>query len=343
MKILYLSCHIVLEYDELRILNQLGHDVTVIGGYIDPRTPHVDTRPPLNIIPNQDRVDKIHKLHSDNMNLGIAPENCSNTLTKEVVDDYDVIYIMHRIDWVEKNWEIIKNKIVIIRTIGQNLENDELKIQEYTKKGLKVLRYSPKERELKNYAGENGLIRFLKYETDFKPRNIINDTVISFGQSVKMRGNSCGSSLMEKLSKEISFKLYGPNNQECGFSGGRISYDEQLNELATNACYFYTGTFPAQYTLNFIEALMSGIPIVSIGKNLSQKLVRNYPFEVPYLLDEINGFYGDDIIDIKNKLQLLIDYKKLNEDVSLKQKELAKKLFSVEHNINLWKEFLENL
>ena len=62
MKILYLSCHLVLEYDELRILTELGHDVTVIGGYIDPRNPHVDTRPALNIESNEQRRNKIHEL-----------------------------------------------------------------------------------------------------------------------------------------------------------------------------------------------------------------------------------------------------------------------------------------
>jgi len=39
MKILYLSCHAVLEYDELRILNDLGYDVTSVGGYINPKSP----------------------------------------------------------------------------------------------------------------------------------------------------------------------------------------------------------------------------------------------------------------------------------------------------------------
>lgn len=90
MKILYMSCHIVLEYDELRILNDLGYDVTVIGGYIDPKNPHVDTRPPLIINSNEERRQKIHNLYNINLNKGIAIENCATTLTKDVVDDYDV-------------------------------------------------------------------------------------------------------------------------------------------------------------------------------------------------------------------------------------------------------------
>lgn len=342
MKILYLSCHVVLEYDELRILNDLGYDVTSIGGYINPRTPHVDTRPPLLIDTNKDREQKIHNLFETNRKKRIPLEKCSYTLTKEVVDDYDIIYVMHNLEWLDINWEVIKNKIVVLRTF-LNLGDTESRIQKYVKQGLKVLRCSPMEREIENYAGEHGIIRFLKYESDFKPRNILHDKVITFGQSVKQRGSWCGAELIESLSKELPFTIFGPSNDEYKFWGGRLSYEDQLIQLATNSCYFFTGTFPAQYTLSFVEALMTGIPIVSIGKNLSQSIVSKYPFEVPYILDEIDGYYGDDIIDIKNKLRLLIDDRKLNEEMSIKEISLGKKLFSAEQNMYLWKDFFNSL
>lgn len=342
MKILYLSCHVVLEYDELRILNDLGYDVTSIGGYINPKTPHVDTRPPLQIDSNKDRELKIHNLFETNRGKRIPLEKCSYTLTKEIVDDYDIIYVMHNLEWLDINWEIIKNKIVVLRTF-LNLGDTELRIQNYIEKGLKVLRCSPMEREIENYAGEHGIIRFLKYESDFKPRNILHNKVITFGQSVKQRGSWCGAELIEGLSKELPLTIFGPANDEYKFWGGRLSYEDQLIQLATNSCYFFTGTFPAQYTLSFVEALMTGIPIVSMGKNLSQSIVSKYPFEVPYMLDEIDGFYGDSLVDIKNKLQLLLDDRKLNEEMSLKQISLGKKLFSAEQNMYLWKDFFNSL
>lgn len=342
MKILYLSCHAVLEYDELRILNDLGYDVTSIGGYINPKSPHVDTRPPLMIDSNKDREHKIHQLFEINKKNGVPLEKCSYTLNKEVVDDYDVIYVMHNLEWLDINWKVIKNKIVVLRTF-LNLGDTELRIQKYVKEGLKVLRCSPMEREIENYAGEHGIIRFLKYECDFKPRNILHDQVITFGQSVKQRGSWCGSELIESLSKELPFKIFGPENHEYKFWGGRLSYEDQLIQLATNSCYFFTGTFPAQYTLSFVEALMTGIPIVSMGKNLSQSIVSKYPFEVPYILDEIEGFYGDNVTDIKSKLQVLLADRKLNEEMSVREISLGKKLFSAEQNMYLWKDFFNSL
>ena len=343
MKILYLSCHLVLEYDELRILTELGHDVTVIGGYIDPRNPHVDTRPALNIESIEPRRNKIHELFNNNKNRGIPIEDCSNTLTGEIVNDYDCVYVMHKMEWIEKNWDVIKNKIVILRTIGQNLENNELLIKKYVQRGLKILRYSPKERELKNYAGEHGLIRFLKYKSDFNSRNLKNDRVITFGQNIFHRKNWCGSSIIESISQKVPFKLFGPGNEKYEFSGGKLSYEQQLYEYSTSSCYLYTGTFPAQYTLNFIEAMISGIPIVSVGKQLSQTFVEPYPFEVPDILDRVYGYYYDDVNSISDKLNNLLVDKKLNEEVSKKQIEVGFDLFSVEKNINNWQEFLNNL
>ncbi len=343
MKILYLSCHSILEFDELRILHQLGHDVTSIGAYIDPKNPHINTRPPLNIENNKEREHKIYKLFEYNKNKGIELANCSNTLTKEVVDDYDCVIIMHMTNWIEKNWDVIKHKPVILRTIGQNLSSGESFIKKYINKGLKVLRYSPKERELHNYAGEHGLIRFLKYKSDFKQRNLTKDYVITFGQSIPERGRCCGSTIIESVAKNVPFKLFGPHNESYHFNYGKISYDQQLEEYATNSCYLYTGTFPAQYTLNFMEAMFSGIPIVSIGKKLSQTFIEPYPFEVPFILDEIGGFHFDNVDDIISKFKELMNDKVLNDQISEKQIELATNLFSVEKNVNQWNDFLKNI
>ena len=38
-----------------------------------------------------------------------------------------------------------------------------------------------------------------------------------------------------------------------------------LRALRVARCYLYTGTQPASYTLGLIEALMTGIPVLSIG------------------------------------------------------------------------------
>lgn len=338
-----MSCHSILEYDEIRILNQLGHKVFCIGSYIKPKEPHTNIRPPIDIEPDYNLLGLYHRIHLANIENNI-PENLrGHILTKEFVDNFDCIIVMHRLDWIVANWEIFKNKTVVLRTIGQNVESNEVELKPYIDQGIKVIRYSPKERELKNYAGEHAIIRFLKYRKDYLVRNPIKNYAMSFVQNAKVRGDFCYTSVIESVAKFVPFKIYGPNNDCYDFFGGMLSYDQQIKELAQNKCYLYTGTVPAQYTLNFMEAMMAGIPIVSIGKNISQTSVMKYPFEVPFILDEINGLYYDNVDEIIDKLNLLITNDVLNQELSKRQRKLASKLFSVEENIHLWQHFLETL
>lgn len=339
-----MSCHIVLEYDELRILNDLGHEVTVIGGYIEPKTPHVSTRPPLNINHDKYIVDKVHKFHTDNMNKGVDLDMCSKILTKEFVDYFDCIIVIHRLDWIELNWDLFKHKNVILRTIGQNTKNEELKLKSYIDKGVKVLRYSPKEREIEGYAGESGLIRFLKYESDFLPRNKSVKRTLTFCQSIHERGKFCFYDDITSLTNldQLKYELYGIGNVKSKYIYGEISYDEQLMKLMTYGSYLYTGTYPAHYTLNFIEAMMSGIPIVTFGRKWFKKYFNDYLPEVHDILDKISliHYYEKDerIIYMLNELN---NDDQLNKEISDKQREVANNLFSAEKNIYKWKEFLE--
>jgi hypothetical protein len=46
---------------------------------------------------------------------------------------------------------------------------------------------------------------------------------------------------------------------------GALPYDEMRDYLRRIRAYLYTGTQPASYTLGLIEAMMTGVPVVSIG------------------------------------------------------------------------------
>lgn len=339
-----MSCHDVLEYDELRILNQLGHDVFSIGGYINPKLPHSPIRPSLDISVNQYLFDKWSHYTHLNYQKNINENLCGKILNKDFVDEFDCIIVMHIQDWIDINNEVFKNKRVILRTIGQNLELNELSLNQHRKNNVKVVRYSPKERELNSYAGEDILIRFLKYKSDFKNRNDdLLKTVISFGQNVSERGMYCGSKYIEYISEKFDFKLFGPHNQNYKFNGGSISYDEQIEELSKSSAFFYTGTYPAQYTLGFVEAFLSGIPLVSIGESLFYEKIGKYPSEVCNILSKVDSLYSNNIDEICKILQRIIDNQKYAKEISEKQIKIADEMFSVEKNINLWRDFLNNL
>ena len=338
-----MSCHDVLEFDEIRILNDLGHKVFCIGSYMRPNNPHRNIRPALKIDHDEELV-KLYEHFTHQNYLNNFGDNSGKFLHKEFLDKFDCVIVMHKVDWIDLNIDLFKNKKVILRTIGQNLELSENCLNEYKKNGVKILRYSPKERELPNYAGEDCLIRFLKYKSDFKKRNFTEKFVISFGQNVIERAAFCGYDYIENVSKHIPFKLFGPQNELSSCNSGMISYEQQIEELSKNAAYFYTGTWPAQYTLGFVEAFLSGIPIVSISDHLFyEKMKIFYPSEVCQILDRVKSLYKSDLNEIVKILnQLLNDVSYVN-DVSQHQMKVAEELFSVEKNIDQWKNFLNNI
>ncbi len=344
MNILYLSCHAVLEYDELRILHDLGHKVFSIGGYIEPRKPHVDTRPPLDIETNDDLLKQFHSMNHANFQSGISADMSGRTFTKEFLDNFDCIIVMHNTDWIDRNLELFRNRLVILRTIGQNISTNELKLQNLRKSGIKILRYSPKESDIKNYAGEDGMIRFLKYESDFLPRTNTDKTAISFCQSLDSRGRHCGSKYVEYVASKVNFSLYGPGNEKYPFSKGKVPYSELTDVLSKSSCYFYTGTYPAQYVLNFIEAMMSGIPIVSIGENLMAQSIEHFPVETCDILDKVaTNLYSNNCDEILFRIHSFMTCSDLNVGISNKQKNVGNILFSAEKNMNQWNLFLDNL
>jgi len=343
-KILYLSCHCVLEYDELRLLRDIGYEVYTTDCYHRPKTPVIDRRPPLDIDDNEDFLRLFYSMcHTNSQNSDVKQEQHNNLLTEEIIDAFDIIMVMHLPRFVEQNWEKMKHKTVIWRTIGQSSPIIERDIQKYRDEGLKIVRYSPKERELSGFAGEDALIRFAKYPTDYLPYVGDQNYVMTFGQTAVDRGDYCRYDLMRKISNDFNFKLFGPGNTSSPLNFGEINYEKQMYELSRNKAYFYSGTWPASYTLNFIEALMSGIPVFALGEKLASK-VGYFPYEVPDIIKSgQNGFCSDDIDLLKQSIRNVMTDPELRAQISKEGRNTAIELFGADNIKPQWKEFLNNI
>lgn len=343
-KLLYLSCHCVLEYDELRVLNELGYDVFTNDAYHRPRTPVVNRRPPLDIPDKPDYLQKFYEMcHINSNNPDVKPEQYNNLLTDAMIDAFDIIMIMHLPRFIEQNWERIKHKTVIWRTIGQSTPDVEAKMLRYREQGLKIIRYSPKERSLAHYVGEDTIIRFAKYESDYLPYVGDQNYVMSFGQNVIGRGDHCRYDLIRNVAKDYNFKLFGPGNVEAPMSYGEIDYASQLIELSKNKAYFYSGTWPASYTLNFIEAWMSGIPVIALGDELASK-VGKFPYEVNSLIKHgETGFCCNNIKELKECIREVMVNVPLRKRISENGKKAAVELFGVDVIKPQWKSFLDTI
>jgi len=332
MKLLYLSCHSILEYDELRIFHELGIDVFSHGAYHNPQKLDDKKRPPLDI--------PYHKEFSDTTLL-YPKEN----LDPELIKWADTVIVMHVYDWIWKNLKKLKKKRVILRTIGQNITNDEGIINQLVREGVEIVRYSQRERTIPGFAGQSYLIRFGKDPSEFGPWTGKKQNIITVAQSFNQRDFSCNYSIFDKATKGFPRKVYGPHNENLGLDcAGCPDYSNLRKVLNESLMYFYTGTYPASYTLNFIEASMSGLPMVALGEVLGNS--PDFPSQQTYEVDDLlkryeAGLTGNSIDELRQKTTELYSNEQLRKKLSNNIREMAMDLFDKNRAKEQWKKFLK--
>jgi len=338
MKIQYISCHAVLEYDEMKLWTELGHEVYGNGCYRDPRGAYTLPRPG---IPNATIDEKFIELTALHPKTKLVPE---------LIEPYDVLVFMSgdREQPLLQNWDSIKHKKVIWRTIGQSTSATEKSIQPLVKEGLKIVRYSPKEKNIPNYAGDSAIIRFYKDPDEFTGWNGNDKRPINFTQTLQGRSQFCHyDQIMMSLIGFEGAKVYGTGNSDLGlFNGGEVTAKHQIELLQNARVYVYTGTWPASYTLSFIEAMMLGIPIVAISKKIAH--VQNLEAINFYEVDEIiengkNGFICDSIQDMRARITQLLNDEGLAKKISIEARKIAIDIFGKKKIASQWKEFFEKI
>lgn len=331
MKILYLSCHSILEYDELKLFEELGYDYFSIGGYINPKHPHDPKRPALNG-EYHEYLASVSMVHNQ---LNLHPVQ---------IEWADVIIMMHVPEWIESNWERIKHKRVIWRSIGQSTEVVEQRLLPFRKQGLEILRYSPNEAAIPGYIGSSGLIRFYKDPDEFGGWNGSTSEVVTFAQRMRSRGEFCNFDAFARDVQGLDAHVYGPNNDDAeALNGGMLEYDQLKAKMRDARAYYYTGTHPAGYTLNFIEAWMTGIPIVALGPQLgNSRIFPGKTYEVADLIrNGETGFVSDSPEVRRHNIELLLRDKTLAQQISANARTAAAKIFGKEVIKAQWKQYLE--
>lgn len=340
MKLLYLSCHEVLEFDELSLFAEMGIEVFSIGAYLDPARPSGSSlRPSLpNICVDSDDLLAYRNLVKSNF----EPQ-CN--LTRDFVNRFDGVIVMHKPKWIEENWHVFGDVPVIWRTIGQSSPSIERRMQAYRGLGLKVVRYSPRERFLNEYCGEDAVIRFGKPSGIYPPWKGNIQRVLNFTQSMSRRREHCRLDIFREVTDPFECDLFGGGNDDLfGIARGCVSLDEQLRILSDRRVYFYTGTYPASYTLTFMEAWLAGIPLVAIGRQLWEidSTRHGEIYEVPDLIEnEVNGFVSDDICELQQYIRRLLDDEELAREVSNSGRKSAMCIFDNSVIQQQWREFFE--
>jgi hypothetical protein len=334
MKILYLSCHSILEYDETKLLTELGHEVFSHGAYVNPQAPQDIKRPPTDA------------KYNEHMAV-LATRFSKDKLSEEMIEWADTIIVQHVPEWIMNNWDQIKHKNVIWRTIGQSTAATEIQLADYRYEGMKIVRYSPKEKNIQMNLGEDATIRFYKDPEEYKDWNGNVERVITLGQAIQKRGAFCNYQAFEAATAPYPRIVFGADNDDLGAMwGGQLSYEDLKRELRDNRVFLYTGTQPASYTLGFIEAMMTGIPIVAVGNDIGNSLFKQEQntYEIPEIIDSgLSGFVSDSIEVLSDKVGQLLKDEPLRKRISEAGRARAIELFGKETIKKQWETFLNNL
>lgn len=269
MNVLLLASHAVAEYDDVRMFHDLGYDVFAPGGYEDPRDSGEGIRPALPEVPFFADLAALCRVQRETYGEpGPAIDWAKGRLHPDLIDWADVIIVHHFPDrWIGGQWDAIKHKRVVWRTCGQSNPSLERYMTQFVDQGLEVVRYSPAEQryfgEVGAFAGQHALIRFGKYPEDYGPW--IGDQMVvgNVTQDLVNRGDACGYGFWQRATAGLPTLPSGKGSEVIAGTGS-LSYAAMLNYLRSIRVYLYTGTRPASYTLGLIEAMLTGVPVVSI-------------------------------------------------------------------------------
>jgi hypothetical protein len=272
VNILLVTAHAIASYDDMRMLTDLGYDVFNLDAYIDPARPHVDLRPPLLQAPRHPELMAVVDGLGTADNLTAAKEHLPDAL----IDWCDVVIVHHYLDrWMVPNYArlMAAGKRVIWRTCGQSDFRLEDTMRWYHGNGVEVVRYSPAEQRFfepaGHWAGQNALIRFGKYPEDYPrwtgPEADVAPYVANVTQDMAGRGEHCGLTFWTRATAGLTVAPAGPGSEQLPGGVGKLPWPLMLHYLSRAGAYLYTGTVPASYTLGLIEALLVGMPVVSIG------------------------------------------------------------------------------
>ena len=338
-KLLYLSCHSTLEACDLRTYSDLGFTVQSTGFYCDPENPTHSHLYPREFNVDPDLREAFRELNPD-YTYGYDKEL---RLTQEFVDKFNVVVVSWRYDYLEKFFDLFKNKHVVFESAGQSDFTREGKIAKIRKKGVKVTGVMPEEANYQNFGGRDKFIWL--YATPEEENNWKgNDkSILVVNASAHKRAYPCNTNLFLQLSNTLPVKFYGLNNEDLFGSQGPIDEKDLEEEYKNCRLFFSLGSKPAPITYTVLEAMAAGCPVVTWGPRLG-----NFPGFSTYAMHKYiengeSGFYSDNAIEARQFCQALLEDQDLAKKIGDAGREVIKKTFSYELVKARWKELFEEM
>lgn len=265
----------ILEFDEVKLLTELGHNVFCMGDYGGNERP---------IIYGRSKCDWLNSTEINEMR-----SRGQGSLPDFAIERCDAIICMHISNWLIDQWDRIKKKKCFLRLIGQQSAGLGERLRRLTDEGLKVIPYWPSDNHYNDLKADQttGVVRFYKDENEFKDWNGKREIVLTACNDI-MRGggHACHAEIYNEVTEDMPKLLVGKNNRFFGDFTARVPF-WMLKELYQECrVYFYLGTDPATYTLNLIEAMMTGCPVIAYDNGRGVKGIVPFASNDP---DELAG------------------------------------------------------
>jgi hypothetical protein len=342
-RVLLCLSHAIEEYQQLDLLSSLGYEVASIGGYVDPEHPHDPKRPPLHVPFYEEVKAAVDALGTDD-NLGAAQANLPDAVLDWLGDDGVIVY-HHRLERLFGQWPRIadwrkggQGRRVVWRSVGQSVQHNEREAAPFRMAGLERVLYSPRERNIPDFSGDDALIRFWGYEED-RPWVGDREVVIQVSQHLRQRDPFTNWEFWDSATRDLPRLPIGPGSEVIGGTGS-LPYDEMREHLLRSRAFLFTGSQPASYTLGLVEAMHAGIPTVSIGPSWMKVKYEGGTAEELFEGHELAPLWGDDPNDVRHKLRGLLMDADRAEAMSRMTRARARSLFDRTTVAAQWAAFL---
>lgn len=336
-KILYHSVHEVLEYDDLRVLIRAGFDV-FSRIYSNPRGQGNRLRGPLPEAVNEADFEAWRKTRRPGDERGVR-------WPLEFARRFDAVIVNHDVDAILANLDTFRAAGVAIvrRTIGQTKHAHEAALRPH-ERHITTVRYSPREQH-RDWLPTHAVIRFGKVLDEFPPW-IGGGPLVTFMNTVSRPAIRPNAADYARITEGVRAALFGFNNEGFANARGLVEPKRQPRILRRCGAYLYLHSGIASYTLNFMEAMLIGAPIIAPSTRF---INRHRPppdwfparYEIPDFLRDGAGFLYDDVEDARATVAAATA--RDLSDVASEARRRAREAFDADRVAAEWKSLIDTI
>lgn len=335
IKVLYHSVHEILEYDDIRMLRSAGYEVFSLGAYATPKPNGTTFR---GMIPNSFQSEHWDALVAS----GSYVNGAEVKLFSEFVKRFDVVIFNQSSRALIDNLDACKDVPVIYRSLGQSSFGSEAEIATVADR-ITIVRYSENE-EHPLFPEADAYIRFGKSIEDYDPWVGGEDLITFMNFAARDVARPTLSRYLE-ITEGLNFKLYGADNEGVKNSMGLAPASEQSSIYCHARAYVYIHSMVASYTLNFMEAMLTGLPIIAPSRSFVSQ--GDYPnwwperYEIEDLLADDVGMVYSSVAEARDIISNLS-----NRDLNLmsqRARARAIELFDVRKVASQWADLIQRI